>query len=84
MPIYGKMQILKVTAGAKKCHRINIKGASTPYKKLREIGTRSLAYTATLNVTKIKVLNWVIMDAGYYKYDEVSAFICTFIRLSMH
>ncbi len=36
LPIYGKRQILKLTAVAKKCHRINIKGASSPYEKFKE------------------------------------------------
>ncbi len=34
--IYGKGQIVKVTARTKKCHRINIEGASTPYEKIKE------------------------------------------------
>ncbi len=36
MPIYGKRQILKSTAVAKKCYRINIKGTSNPYEKFKE------------------------------------------------
>ena len=37
MPLYGKEQILKLAAVAKKCHRINInfKGVNNPYAKFK-------------------------------------------------
>ena len=36
MPLYGKGQILKLAAVAKKCHRINIKGVNKRYAKFKE------------------------------------------------
>ncbi len=36
MPLYGKDQIFKVTAVAKTCQRINIKGVNNQYAKFKE------------------------------------------------
>ena len=36
MPLYGKGQIFKIGAVAKKCHRIDIKGVNNRYAKFKE------------------------------------------------